>query len=198
MKPVRISKNFNQLPYQSPDRLVLIYKTLNFDYSSKLGLNMIIPFRIGTILTSRLTLNGYYDKTKSKNYHDISFDKDNFALYANLNNTLNISSKPDIKAELSGSYITPNIQGPMTISRMYSVDAGIKWTFANDKAVLSLKVNDIFNSWTPKDLNLNYKTQNLKMRMVPDSRRFSVSFTYKFGGYKEKRHKEIDSSRFGK
>lgn len=193
-----IDKNFNQLPYQSSERLVLIYKTLNFDYSAKLGLNMVVPFRIGTFLNSRLTLNGYYDKTKSKNYHDISFDKDNFAFYANLNNTFNISSKPNIKAELSGSYITPNIQGPMTISRMYSVDAGIKWTFANDKAILSFKVNDMFNSWTPKDLNLNYKTQNLKMRMIPDSRRISVSFTYKFGGYKEKEHKEIDSSRFGK
>jgi len=193
-----IDKNFNQLPYQSPDRLVLIYKTLNFDYSAKMGLNIMLPFKIGTVLDSRLTLNGYYDKTKSKNYHDISFDKNNLAFYANINNTFNISSKPNIKAELSGSYITRNIQGQMTISSMYSVDAGIKWTFDNDKAELSLKANDMFNSWTPKDLDLDYKTQNLKINMIPDSRRISISFTYKFGGFKEKKHKEVDSSRFGK
>ena len=191
-------KNFNQLPYQSPDRLVLIYKTLNFDYAAKLGLNIMIPVRIGSFIDSKLTVNGYYDKTKSKHYHDISFDKDNFAFYANLDNTFNISSKPNIKAELSGSYITRNIQGPMTISSMYSIDAGIKWTFANNKAELSLKANDMFNSWTPKDLDLNYKTQNLKMQMVPDSRRVSLSFTYKFGGFKKKEYKEVDSSRFGK
>lgn len=191
-------KNFNQLPYQSPDRLVLIYKTLNFDYTAKLGLNVMVPVKIGSFMDSRLTVNGYYDKTKSKHYHDISFDKDNFAFYANIDNTFNISSKPNIKAELSGSYITRNIQGPMTISSMYRVDAGVKWTFANEKAELSLKANDLFNSWTPKDLKLNYKTQNLQMRMIPDSRRISLSFTYKFGGFKKKEYKDVDSSRFGK
>lgn len=190
--------NFGQLPYQSPDRLVLIYKTLNFDYSSKLGLNVMIPFRAGSFLHSRLTLNGYYDKTKSDHYHDISFDKDNFAFYGNLVNTFNISSKPNIKAELSGSYITRNIQGPMEISSMYSIDLGIKWTSRNDKAELSLKANDIFNSWYPKNLDLQYKTQNLQMNMVPDSRRISLSFVYKFGGFKGKQHKEVDKSRFGK
>jgi len=190
--------NFSQLPYQSSDRLVLIYKTLNFDYTTQLGLNVTVPFKIGTILDSRITLNGYYDKTKSRHYHNISFNKDNFALYANMDNTFSISSKPDIKAELSGSYITRNIQGPMDIGKMYSMDAGMKWTFNNNKAELYLKVNDMFNSWNPKDLNLSYKTQNLKMKMVPDSRRVSISFTYKFGGFKEKKHKEVDSSRFGK
>ena len=111
-----IDNNFSQLPYQSSERLVLIYKTLNFDYSTKLGLNIMIPFKTGSFLDSRLTLNGYYDKTKSDHYHDISFDKENFAFYANMDNTFTISSKPNIKAELSGSYITRNIQGPMIIS----------------------------------------------------------------------------------
>jgi hypothetical protein len=193
-----IDKNFNQLPYQSPEKLVLIYKTLNFDYSSKLGLNAVIPFKVGSVFSSRLTLNGFYDRMKSSHYHDISFDKDNFTFYGNLENTFNISSKPDIKAELSGSYISRSIQGPMTISSMYSVDAGIKWTFAKGKAELSLKVNDMFNSWYPEDLNLNYNTQNLIMHMIPDSRRISISFVYKFGGFKDKKHKEVDSSRFGK
>lgn len=81
---------------------------------------------------------------------------------------------------------------------MYSINAGIKWTFANDKAELSLKANDMFNSWNPKDLKLNYKIQNLQMHMIPDSRRLSISFIYKFGGFKKKEYKEVDSSRFGK
>lgn len=193
-----IDNNFNQLPYQSSERLVLILKTLNFDYSSKAGLNVMLPFRAGAILDSRLTLNGYYDKTKSDHYHDISFNKDNFGFYANLDNTFNISSKPNIKAELSGSYITRSIQGPMTISSMYRIDAGLKWISGNNKAELSLKVNDLFNSWSPKDLNLHYKTQDLRMHMIPDSRRISFSFIYKFGGFKEKKYREVDSSRFGK
>ncbi|MGG6495470.1 UNVERIFIED_CONTAM: outer membrane beta-barrel family protein, partial [Bacteroidetes bacterium 56_B9] len=87
-------------------------------------------------------------------------------MYTNLDNTFTISSKPNIKAELSGSYISRNIQGPMTINAMYRIDTGIKWTFNRNKAELSLKVNDIFNSWAPKELNLQYQTQNLRMKEV--------------------------------
>lgn len=56
-------------------------------------------FKAGSVLDSRLTLNGYYDKMKSRHYHDISFDKDNFAFYANMDNTFHISSEPNLKAE---------------------------------------------------------------------------------------------------
>lgn len=189
---------FCQIPYQSSDRLMLIYKTLNFNYSVKLGFNMMIPFRISRIFESRFILNGYYDKMKSDHYYDLSFTKNNLAIYTNLDNTFTISSKPNIKAELSGSYISRNIQGPMTINAMYRIDTGIKWTFNRNKAELSLKVNDIFNSWAPKELNLQYQTQNLRMKEVVDSRRISLSFTYRFGDFKPKAHKEVDQSRFGK
>ena len=189
---------FCQIPYQSSDRLMLIYKTLNFNYSAKLGFNMMIPFRISRIFESRFILNGYYDKMKSDHYYDLSFTKNNLAIYTNLDNTFTISSKPNIKAELSGSYISRNIQGPMTINAMYRIDTGIKWTLNRNKAELSLKVNDIFNSWAPKELNLQYQTQNLRMKEVVDSRRISLSFTYRFGDFKPKAHKEVDQSRFGK
>lgn len=189
---------FCQIPYQSSDRLMLIYKTLNFNYSAKLGFNMMIPFRISRIFESRFILNGYYDKMKSDHYYDLSFTKNNLAIYTNLDNTFTISSKPNIKAELSGSYISRNIQGPMTINAMYRIDTGIKWTFNRNKAELSLKVNDIFNSWAPKELNLQYQTQNLRMKEVVDSRRISLSFTYRFGDFKPKAYKEVDQSRFGK
>ena len=189
---------FCQIPYQSSDRLMLIYKTLNFNYSAKLGFNMMIPVRISRIFESRFILNGYYDKMKSDHYYDLSFTKNNLAIYTNLDNTFTISSKPNIKAELSGSYISRNIQGPMTINAMYRIDTGIKWTFNRNKAELSLKVNDIFNSWAPKELNLQYQTQNLRMKEVVDSRRISLSFTYRFGDFKPKAHKEVDQSRFGK
>ena len=77
----------------------------------------------------------------------------------------------------------------MTISSMYNVDAGLKWISPTGKAEISLKVDDMFNSWVPKDLNLQYKTQDLHMRMLQDSRRVSLSFIYKFGDFKAKEHK---------
>lgn len=192
-----IKDNFNQLPYQESSRLALIYKTQNFDYKGRLTAHVILPFKINDIVDSRLMLVGFYDKAKSNHFHDISFNKDNWVGYVTLNNTFKISSKPNIKAELSGAYMTPNIQGPMTISRLYKVSTGIKWTFDNNNAEINLKLDDISNSWAPKQLRINNNGQDLRMKLFQDSRRFSVSFTYKFGGYKEKKRDEVDTSRFG-
>lgn len=186
---------FAQLPYQSPERLALIYQTLNWDYKTSAGVNLVIPFRVGERLNSRLTLDGFYDHAKSSRFHDISFDKENWAFFSRLENTLRISSKPNILFELSGTYITPNIQGPAVIERLWSLDAGLKWTFANDKGELRLKGADLFNSWT-FDLKTHYKNQNMDMDMLPDSRAVTLSFTYKFGGYKARERKEVDTSRF--
>jgi hypothetical protein len=184
-----------QLPYQDPDRLILIYKTTNFDYKQTIGVNLIIPFNIGQKINSRITLTGFYDKVKSIHYHDISFSKDNFVIYSKLDNTVNISSKPDIKMEISGAYISKNIQGPAELTALWNLDADLKWTFFHKLAELRLKGTDLLNRWTP-DMIMKYNTQNLRMNILPDSRSVSLSFTFKFGGY-DKTYKEIDASRFG-
>jgi hypothetical protein len=184
-----------QLPYQAHDRLVLIYKTLNFDYKQTAGLNLIIPFNIRERANTRLTLMGFYDKVKSSHFHDISFNKNNIVFYTRLDNTINISSKPNIKAEVNGAYISKNIQGPAELTPLWSLDIGLKWTFFHDMAELKLKGSDLFNKWTP-DMSMKYDTQNLKMNIIPDTRAVSLSFVFKFGGY-DRTHKAFDTSRFG-
>jgi hypothetical protein len=184
-----------QLPYQARDKLVIIYKTLNFDYKQSVGLNLITPFNIRETLNSRLMLTGFYDKVKSSHYHDTSFTNDNFVFYARLDNTVNLSSKPNIKLEISGAYISKNIQGPAELTALWNLDAGLKWSFFHDMAELRLKGTDLLNRWTP-DMIMKYDTQNLRMNIIPDTRAVSLSFTFKLGGY-DKTHKEIDSSRFG-
>lgn len=188
---------FAQSPYQSSERLAIIYKTINFDYSRQIGINTVIPFRISSIVDSKLNLTGFYDKVKSNNFHDLSFSNDIFSFSATLNNTFNISSKPNIKAELSGMYIPKYIQGPATLSKMYKIDAGVKWTSNDNKAEVRFKLNDVFNSWNPKDVKTQFDDQNINMHMKSDNRYVSLSFTYKFGGFKEKKRKEVDTSRFG-
>ena len=184
-----------QLPYQATDRLVLIYKTTNFDYKQTVGANLILPFNIGKTVNSRLTLAGFYDKVKSAHFHDSSFTNDHVVFYAQSDNTVNISSRPNIKMEVSGAYISKNIQGPAELTALWYVNAGLKWTFYHDMAELRLKGSDLFNSSTP-DMIMKYNSQNLRMNMIPDSRAVSLSFTFKLGGY-DKKHKEIDASRFG-
>lgn len=185
---------FAQLPYQSSERLALIYKTLNWDNKLTLGINLVIPFKPVEFLNSRLTLNGFYDHAKSDHFHDIAFDNENFVFYSRLDNTVKLAS--NLQFELTGAYLTPNIQGPADLTKMWMVDAGLKWTFAKNNAELRLKGTDLFNAWSP-DLRMNYANQNLRMDMLKDSRAITLSFSYKFGGYKSRERKNVDTSRFG-
>lgn len=187
---------FAQLPYQSAEKLTLITKTVNFDYFTTAGFNIVMPVRAGSFWDSRLVLNGFYQKAKSEHFHNTSFCKDNFAFYSGLNNTFKISSRPDIKADLTAAYITSGIQGPSKISEMYKIDAGVRWAFARNNAEIRLKVDDIFNSWFPDKWSMKQDKQNLNMHVIPDSRNISLSFTFKFGNFKERQHKNIDTSRF--
>ncbi|MBP1617940.1 MAG: hypothetical protein H6Q14_1767 [Bacteroidetes bacterium] len=187
-----------QLPYQSQERLVLIYKTVNFDYKENLGLYLLVPFRISSWMDSKFMLYGYYDQQKNSNFYETSFNDNIFSVYTNLNNTFNISSKPNIKAELSGAFCTKNIQGPAILSSIYQLNAGLKWASNDSKAEIRFKVNDMFNSWTPKSMKTHFDTQNLDISIISDTQYVSLSFSYKFGGYKEKKHKEVDTSRFAK
>ena len=187
---------FAQLAYQSPDELTMIYQTVNYDYEQNFGLSVILPFTVGSFWNSRLTLDGSYFRDVCRDYHAIGFDNCVWRGIAMLNNTFRLSSKPAISLELNGLYVSPSVQGNYDLSSIWKIDAGLKWTSADKKAELRLSGNDLFNSATP-NARVNDRGQRFEINQHADSRSFSLSFTYKFGGYKAKEHKDVDTSRFG-
>lgn len=187
---------FAQLAYQSPDELSMIYQSVNYDYEQNFGASVIIPFAVGGFWNSRVSLDGSCFRDVCHNYHGIGFERTAWRGLAMMNNTFKLASDPAVSLELNGMYVTSSIQGIYDLSSVWKVDAGLKWTSANKKAELRLKVNDIFDSATP-DATVNYKGQHFEMNQHADSRYFSMSFTYKFGGFKSKERKEVDTSRFG-
>lgn len=187
---------FAQLAYQSPDELTMIYQTVNYDYEQSFGLSVIVPFTVGNVWNSRLTLNGSYLRDACKDYHAIGFDNRIWRGIVMLNNTFRLSYKPAISLELNGLYVSPSVQGNYDLSSVWKVDAGLKWTSADQKAELRLTGNDLFNSATP-NARVNDRGQRFEINQHADSRFLSLSFTYKFGGYKAKEHKDVDTSRFG-
>lgn len=188
---------FQQLPYQSSERLVLIYKTLNWDYQQSFAATAIVPFKIGNWLDSRATVQAEYKQAKCGRFFDISFDHSKWIGLGMLQNNITLSAKPDIRMELTGLYLSPSLQGSCDLSEVWAVNAGVQWNFAGRKACIRLKANDIFNSMEGDlDLTLRNKGQYMDMRSNSYSRHILLSFTYKFGGYKEKQHKKVDTSRF--
>lgn len=188
---------FQQLAYQSTERLSLIYKTLNWDFQQSFAATAILPFKIGSRLDSRATLQAEYRQAKCDDFFDISFNHSKWIGLAILENNIILSGKPDIRMELTGLYMTPSIQGSFTLGSIWAINTGIRWNFANQKASLQLKANDLFNSMEGDvDITLRNKGQYMDMHSNNYSRNIMLSFTYKFGGYKEKKHKQVDTSRF--
>lgn len=186
--------NATQTLYQSPERLVEIYKYLNFDFEQQAGVQSVLPFNAGKWLNSRLTLVGVYDRQKDSDFWDIPFDRSVVYGMASLSNTFTLCSKPDIRLIVNGMVRSKAIQGIYDLPTSGSVDAALRTSFAGGKALLTLRCNDLFET-AQISPRIRFATQNVTNHYAA-FREFGVSFTYKFGGYKEKKRESIDTSRF--
>lgn len=190
---------FAQLPYQSDTELKTVFRFENMDYSLEAGLAVIIPFNVGRFWNSRITLRGWRMQEKNDNFHGISYNREAYLGLAHMSNTFNLCDKPNLKMTIDGQYVTPGaIQGIYDLGSMYEISAGLKWTFLNDRASLTLKGDDIFASSIPRTIKINQGNQWSRMRKLNDERCLKLSFVWKFGGYKEREQDSIDTSRFGK
>ena len=188
--------HFQQTAWQASDRLALVHQTLNWDTNRQWGANAIVPFRIGRWLDSRLTLTGLRMTQRCDAFHDLSFDRSKWIGVVRLDNTVRISRKPDLTLDLAAFCQSPAIQGTYDIDPAWSVDAGLRWNFDRKRASLTVRCDDLFESGVPF-ARVRYRGQWLDMDSGAYSRTFTVHFSYRFGSYKERRHKEVDTSRFG-
>lgn len=190
---------FAQLPYQSSTELKNVFRYENMDYNLVAGVGAVIPFRIGEFMNSQFTAQGIRMQQKLDHFNDISFDNSKYLGQLFLNNTFTLSkSRPNLKLDLNGYYITGAVQGIYDLGSVYNVSAGLKWQFANDKATVLLKCDNIFRSNLPNKIEINQANQYSRLTKIDDTRCLTVSFIWKFGGYKSKEHDKVDTSRFGK
>jgi hypothetical protein len=184
----------NQIGYQSKKQLNLIYFNPNWNHSYQSGLDISAPFTINSWFETRAKATVLLMNQKCDKIEDIPFDRKHFATMISDYNTFTVNKH--LSFTLDGSYTTGVIQGPYDILDFYNVDVGMRWSFLKDKAVLSVKGVDLFQTSTP-DTKVRYGGQHFDMDDNFDNRTLAVSFIYRFGGYKEKQHKEVDTSRFG-
>ena len=86
-----------QTLYQSPEKLLEIYKSLNFDFRQQAVVQVSVPFKVGTWLDSRLTLTGMWLRDKDSDFYDLPFDRRTLAGIAVLNATFKLPVKPDLR-----------------------------------------------------------------------------------------------------
>ena len=107
---------FDQTAWQAPDRLALVYQTLNWNTNRQWGANVIVPLRPGKWLDSRLTLTGMRMTQRCDAFHDLAFDRSKWLGVVRMDNTIRLSRKPDLTLDLSGYYQSAAIQGTYDVA----------------------------------------------------------------------------------
>ena len=190
----RTNDYFTMDMYQAKDRLALVYRTQNWNYYQSFGMSVNIPFSIGEWLSSQVNATVVNDRNRFDNFFDIPFDRKKWMFVGALDNTFKI--KETLSFELNGNIQTPFIQGTLDLASLFNLTAGMKWDFDKNKCSLAIRCNDILNTSMP-DMRIRFKGQYLDMNTGFYTRITSLNFTYRFGGYKKKGFKNIDTSRFG-
>lgn len=184
-----------QMSYQQPDRLQSVFHSINLDTHTMYGLMAVVPFRAGEVLSSRLTLMGFSIHDKDT-LVDINFDRKKLFGRAMLTNTIFLTRDKNLSLDISGDYSSPAIQGIYDIDPLYSLDAALVWTLPKKRLRLTLKGSDLLNSQKPLT-HIDEQGQKSRMELFQDIRSVSLTLRYSFGGYKEKKVKSVDTSRFG-
>ena len=185
---------FVQTQYLDPNRLKSIFKWVNFDYQQTAGLQLAIPFKAGQWLDSRLTVTGQYQHEKDSDFYDMSFDRHKVYLYVILNNNFTISRKPHLIMNVNGSYNTAAIQGLYDLPQSGNLDMSLTWRFLKEKANLTVGCYDALETQGISPY-MNCGKQ-VVYNHYPSYREFKLTFSYRFGAYKDKERKEVDTSRF--
>lgn len=183
-----------QTLYQSPDELLELYKYQNFDFEQQAGLQASIPFKIGKWYNSRLTLIGLWMRQKDSDFYDLPFDRNRLLGIAMLNNTFTLSRKPDLSLTVDGRLQGRAIQGIYDIPTCGNLSATLRYSFMNGNAILTAWCRDIFQTSMPCP-QIRYDRQWVTNN-YSSFRSVGLSFTWKFGGYKEKKREKVDTSRF--
>ncbi len=185
---------FQQTLYQSPDRLVEIYRHLNFDYCRQINLQLSAPFRIKNWLDSRVTLVGLWVNEKDSDFWNIPFNRFRLGVMAFINNTFTLPTKADLKFTLSGMIRSESIQATYDLPASGYLNISFRYAFAQQRAIIELYCNDLFET-SGINPQIRFKGQNVT-NTYSCFRELGISFTYRFGDYKEKKRTTVDTSRF--
>ena len=186
---------FVQLPYQTTDRMAVIMKETNFDYSNNYGLQASVIFNAGKWLNGNVFAVGTYKHDKSSNFFDLPFNRKKFSVILGGTASVKLCNTQDLRLIFNPFFQSKAIQGVYDISPIFSMDAKLQWSSHDGKWGLRLNGSNIFNNLY--DTRSVQGNQDYRMKINNNWASFTFAVIYKFGGYKEKTVKEVDTSRMG-
>lgn len=179
---------FVQLPYQTTDRMAVIMKETNFDYSNSFGLQASAIFSVGKWLNGNVFAVGTYKHDKSSHFFDLPFNRKKLSVRLGGTASVKLCSTQDLRLILNPFIQSKAIQGVYDISPIFRMNAKLQWSSHDGRWGLRLNGNNIFNNkYDTRSLQGN---QDYRMKINYSWASVSFAVIYKFGGYKEKNIKK--------
>lgn len=186
---------FVQLPYQTTERMAVIMKETNFDYSNSYGLQVSVIFNAGKWLNGNVFAVGTYKHDKSSNFFDLPFNRKKLSVILGGTASVKLCNTQDLRLILNPFFQSKAIQGVYDISPVFRMNAKLQWSSHDGKWGLRLNGSNIFNNLY--DTRSVQGNQDYRMKINYNWASVTFAVIYKFGGYKEKNVKAVDTSRMG-
>ena len=185
---------FVQMAYQPTDRMAVIMKETNFDYSNYFGLQASAQFHIGNWLNGNINATALYRYDKTQ-FFDLPIDRARLSGILGGMAVARLSQKHNIQFILTPFLQTKAIQGVYDINPFLQLNATLRYTSKNGKWSLVAKGENILNAHMSTSSTI--ANQNYAMRVWRPYTKYSFTAIYRIGNFKEKQKKEVDTSRMG-
>lgn len=185
---------FVQLAYQPTDRMAVIMKETNFDYSNYFGLQASAQFRLGSWLNGNVNATALYRHDKTQ-FFDLPIDRTCLAGILSGMAVVKVSQRHNIQFILNPFFQTKAIQGVYDIDPFLQLNATLRYTTKNGKWSLVAKGENILNAHMSTSSTIAH--QDYAMRVWMPYTNYSLTAVYRIGNFKEKHKKQVDTSRMG-
>lgn len=186
---------FVQMPYQPSDRLAVIMKETNFNYSNLAGIYASVRFNAGWWLNGTVNVTGLYKHDKSNNFFDLPFNRRHLSLILGGQIAAKLSRRHNIMLMLNPFFQSGAIQGVYDIAPFFRLNASLRWTSDNGKWSVIAGGNNITNTVVHTQSRL--ANQDFSLHVWSEVPNATLTAIYRIGKYKEKKTKAVDTSRMG-
>ena len=185
---------FVQMAYQPTDRMAVIMKETNFDYSNYFGLQASAQFRVGQWLNGNLNATALYRHDKTQ-FFDLPIDRTRLSGILGGMAVVKFSQRHNIQLILNPFFQTKSVQGLYDIDPFLRLNATLRYTTKNGKWSLVAKGENILNAYISTSSTIAH--QDYTMRVWMPYTNYSLTAIYRIGNFKEKQKKLVDTSRMG-
>ena len=159
------------------------------------GLQASARFSAGKWLNGTVMATGNYRHDKSDHFFDLPFDRHQLTAILSTTTMIRLSSRHNIQLMLNPSFQSKAIQGIYDIDPYFRVNASLRWTSDNKKWSVVASGTNITNSHV--DTYSRLANQDYALRVWVNYPNASLTAIYRIGNFKEKKKKEVDTSRMG-